>query len=134
MGIGQREELTCEVVALKASDDHSKELWSWDLLSVLFQLEARELGSGLMHPTSIWMSADAGREGSQLRAVPRARLAEASAAATPSSWGNECLSPKWGSWGVHLSSSSCPATPNLGFPTLHNPCFQIMIGSGWAHD
>lgn len=43
-GCGQRVELNCEVVAIKASDDPSKELWSWDHLSVLFQLEARGLG------------------------------------------------------------------------------------------
>ena len=74
MGIGQREELTCEVVAIKASDDPSKELWSWDHLSVLFQLEARGLGSGLLHPTSIWMSADIGRYGYHVRAVAREGL------------------------------------------------------------
>lgn len=39
-----QKDLNCEIAAIKASDDPSKELWSWDHLSVLFQPEAKGLG------------------------------------------------------------------------------------------
>lgn len=80
------------------------------------------------------MSADTGRDGYQLRAVSREGLSWDISCSYSQLLGDECLSPKWGSWVVHPSSSFWLGTANLGIPTLHNACFQIMIGSGWAHD
>lgn len=98
VGIGHREELNCDVVAMKASDDPSRELWSWIPPSVLSQLEAKGLGFSSYTPhISHW--ADTGRRDLGLNGYlrkgssHRGTKQDASAAATPNSWDNECLRP-----------------------------------------
>lgn len=82
VGIGQREELSCDAVAIKTSDDPSRELWSWIHSSALSQLEAKGLGFIPYIPyVNHWKRAVTGGEGGcdlglngSLKAVPREGL------------------------------------------------------------
>lgn len=123
VGIGQREELSCDAVAIKQPQmTPVGSSGAGFILQCCPILRQRGCGSVFIHPSQSldeswhWEGCDLGLNGF-LRAVPRKGLSWQASAATKS-WENKCLSPLWGRWVVHHSAhwggacvSACNPTP-----------------------